>query len=76
MNDNQKKKYILFSPVGTHDPIGISKDKTKVSEGSMLHIIRHYKPEIVYLYITEELNKNDNICRFLPQNYKKKIILY
>ena len=47
MNDNQKKKYILFSPVGTHDPIGVSKDKTKISEGSMLHIIRHYKPEIV-----------------------------
>ncbi|MEI0539569.1 type III-A CRISPR-associated CARF protein Csm6 [Brachyspira pulli] len=63
MNNNQKKKYILFSPVGTHDPIGVSilKDGTKkVSEGSMLHIIRHYKPEIVYLYITKELNKNDN----------------
>ena len=60
MNDNQKKKYILFSPVGTHDPIGISKDKTKISEGSMLHIIRHYKPEIVYLYVAKEVNKTDN----------------
>ncbi len=58
-NDNQNKKYILFSPVGTHDPIGVSKDGVP-SEGSMLHIIRHYKPSIVYLYITKELNYNDN----------------
>ena len=75
MNNNSKeKKYILFSPVGTHDPIGVSeKDGIKeVSEGSMLHIIRHYKPEIVYLYITKELNKNDNrykiaIEKFYPE---------
>lgn len=59
MNDNQKKKYILFSPVGNNDPLGIV-IKGEYSEGSMLHIIRHYRPEIVYLYITKELNFGDN----------------
>lgn len=61
MKEEQRKKYVLFSPVGTHDPIGvITKKDDKPSEGSMLHIIRHYKPEIVYLYITKELNYPDN----------------
>lgn len=45
------KKYVLFSPVGTHDPVGVVDKDGKPSEGSMLHIIRHYKPEVVYLYI-------------------------
>lgn len=54
------KKYVLFSPVGTHDPVGVVDNDGKPSEGSMLHIIRHYKPEVVYLYITKELNYNDN----------------
>ena len=54
------KKYVLFSPVGTHDPVGVVDKDGKPSEGSMLHIIRHYKPEVVYLYITKELNYNDN----------------
>lgn len=54
------RKYVLFSPVGTHDPVGVVDKDGKPSEGSMLHIIRHYKPEVVYLYITKELNYNDN----------------
>lgn len=54
------KKYVLFSPVGTHYPVGVVDKDGKPSEGSMLHIIRHYKPEVVYLYITKELNYNDN----------------
>lgn len=55
----EKNKYVLFSPVGTHDPIGVPFNNVP-SEGSMLHIIRHYKPEIIYLYITKELNYDDN----------------
>ena len=55
----ENEKYVLFSPIGTHDPLGVPLNNVP-SEGSMLHIIRHYKPEIVYLYITKELNKNDN----------------
>ena len=37
-------KRILFSPVGGTDPI------RNCHDGSMLHICRHYKPDIVYLY--------------------------
>lgn len=66
MKEEQIKKYVLFSPVGTHDPVGVPDEDGKASEGSMLHIIRHYKPEIVYLYITKELDYKDN-------RYKKAI---
>ena len=67
----ENKKYVLFSPVGTHDPIGVPLNN-KPSEGSMLHIIRHYKPEAVYLYITKELNYHDDryknsIKKFYPE---------
>ncbi|MCM1416703.1 MAG: CRISPR-associated protein Csm6 [bacterium] len=50
-------KKILFSPVGGTDPIKYLRD------GSMLHICRHYKPDIVYLYISREMleyHKKDN----------------
>lgn len=40
---------ILFSPVGTTDPI------TNYSDGSMLHICRVYKPDVVYLYLSAEM---------------------
>ena len=64
------EKRVLFSPVGTHDPIGIIVDG-RPSEGSMLHIIRHYQPSIVYLYISKELNYGDDryknaIKKFFP----------
>lgn len=73
------KKYVLFSPVGTHDPVGVVDNDGKPSEGSMLHIIRHYKPEVVYLYITKELNYNDNryekaIKKFHPNCKVEKIL--
>lgn len=40
---------ILFSPVGGTDPIKYLRD------GSMLHICRFYKPDIVYLYLSHEM---------------------
>ena len=40
---------ILFSPVGGTDPIKYLRD------GSMLHICRHYQPDIVYLYLSYEM---------------------
>ena len=40
---------ILFSCVGTTDPIRGGYD------GSMLHIVRHYKPDIIYLYLSKEM---------------------
>lgn len=45
------KKY-LFSPIGNTDPIKYLYD------GSMLHICRHYKPDVVYLYLSKEMMEN------------------
>ena len=69
---SQRKKYVLFSPIGTHDPIGVIDKDGKPSEGSMLHIIRHYKPDAVCLYITKGLDYGDDrykkaIEKFYPQ---------
>lgn len=50
-------KRILFSPIGGTDPIKYLWD------GSMLHICRHYIPDIVYLYLSHEMlqiHKKDN----------------
>lgn len=50
-------KKILFSPIGMTDPIKYCRD------GSMLHICRHYKPDIVYMYLsheTMEYHRKDN----------------
>ena len=45
-------KKILFSPVGGTDPIKYLRD------GSMLHICRVYKPDLVYLYLSSEMLEN------------------
>ena len=42
-------KQILFSCVGTTDPVRGEHD------GPMLHILRHYRPESVYLFLTSEI---------------------
>lgn len=50
-------KKILFSPVGGTDPIKY------FSDGSMLHICRHYRPDVVYLYLSHEMmeyHRQDN----------------
>jgi CRISPR type III-A/MTUBE-associated protein Csm6 len=65
-------KYVLFSPIGNHDPFG--KTSNKITEGPLLHIVRHYKPEIVVLFLTKEMfdkegkdNRYTNsIKHFLP----------
>lgn len=43
---------ILFSPIGGTDPIRYFHD------GSMLHICRYYKPDLVYLYMSHEMLEN------------------
>lgn len=40
---------VLFSAVGTTDPVRGEHD------GPMLHIVRHYRPTTVYLFITAEI---------------------
>jgi CRISPR type III-A/MTUBE-associated protein Csm6 len=46
-------KRVLFSPVGTTDPIRGNYD------GPFLHIIRNYKPEVIYIFLTKEMNAID-----------------
>lgn len=42
-------KTILFSPVGSTDPISGQHD------GALLHITRTYRPELIYLYMSKEM---------------------
>lgn len=45
----QMGKTYLFSPIGNTDPIKYFYD------GSMLHICRYYQPDVVYLYLSNEM---------------------
>jgi len=57
--------YILFSPVGTSDPISEHHD------GAILHICRKYKPKKVYLYLSGEMlslhEKDNRFCDSLER---------
>ena len=44
-------KKILFSPVGGTDPIS---SRESIRDGSMIHIIRVYKPDKVILYLSKD----------------------
>ena len=48
-----EKKCILISAVGKTDPIRSNYD------GPMLHIVRHYQPEKVYLILTDDIAKKE-----------------
>jgi CRISPR type III-A/MTUBE-associated protein Csm6 len=53
-------KIVLFSPIGNTDPIRDCYD------GGMLHICRHYKPDVVYLYLSKEMTEhNDRDNRYV-----------
>ena len=47
-------KRILFSPVGSTDPISSQRD------GALLHIIREYRPDKVILFLSKEINRYEN----------------
>ncbi|MBQ6583040.1 MAG: hypothetical protein IJH77_04345 [Mogibacterium sp.] len=49
---------ILFSPIGITDPIAGQRD------GAMLHIIRNYRPDKVYLYLSAE------ICEYEDRDHR------
>ena len=56
-------KTILFTPVGGTDPIS----STNCYDGSMLHICRVYKPDIVIMYMSKEMldyQEKDNRYRY------------
>ena len=52
--------YVLFTPVGGHDPIA------RFHDGAVLHICRVYRPEKVYLYLSHEMlersRQDDRYC--------------
>lgn len=52
-------KKVLFTFVGSNDPIGITS-----YDGPILHICRHHKPEKIYLVLTkemEEIHEKENV---------------
>lgn len=64
-------KKILFSPVGGTDPIS----QNNFRDGSMLHICRVYKPDIVYLYMSGEMLVNqeqDDRYRYCLHQMEKR----
>ena len=44
---------VLFSAIGTTDPVRGMRD------GGMIHIMRHYRPEKVYVFLTHEMVEKD-----------------
>ena len=55
---------ILFSPIGSTDPIRGCHD------GPLMHIVRHYQPQIVYLFLSAEMGAHDR----LDDRYAKSIL--
>ena len=47
-------KTILFSPVGGTDPISYD----NCCDGSLLHICRFEKPDVIYMYMSQEILEN------------------
>ncbi len=66
---------VLFSPIGTTDPIRDSFD------GPMLHIARYYKPDSIWLFLSAEMLRKDerdnryekSILKILPNCVIKKL---
>lgn len=101
-NNENQKKYVLFTPVGGNDPVGdeyykddmrkeindkLKDNKDKADElieyieskrskepifmeGAILHIVRHCKPEYVFLFFTE---KNEKKIKNQYSQLKEKI---
>jgi CRISPR type III-A/MTUBE-associated protein Csm6 len=67
------KKYVLFSPIGNHDPFGYEEidgtNEYKITEGPMLHIIRQYKPEAILLFLTKAMKEKEDF----DQRYSNSI---
>ena len=59
---------ILFSPIGNSDPWRNDAD------GAMLHIVRHYKPEAVYLFFTDSIWEGNERVRGQKEYHWKQFI--
>lgn len=62
---------VLFSSVGKTDPMSGFNDN-KVFDGSYLHILRNYDIDVIYLYLSKEINDFDK----LDNRYERVIELY
>ncbi len=60
-------KYVLFSPIGATDPVRDDYD------GPMLHIVRHYKPERIYLFYTKEMKRKSELVRKALESFDVKL---
>lgn len=64
-------KSVLFSAVGTHDPIA------NYHDGPILHICRMYRPEKIYLYYSKDMYQNkltdDRYDHAIKDLYIKKL---
>ena len=65
-------KTYFFSPIGGNDPVSSSTE----SDGSMLHICRHYKPDEVYLYLSKgmiERHRKDDRYQYCIKKLGEKL---
>ncbi len=60
-----KKDLILFSPIGSTDPI------RKMHDGPCIHIIRNYHPNRVFLFLTKEMGEREKANQFYTKPIKK-----
>ena len=58
---------VLFTCVGTSDPVRGYRD------GGMLHIMRHYRPEKIYIFLTEEMGQYEQEGEKCDHRYSKTI---
>lgn len=60
-----EKDLILFSPIGSTDPI------RKMHDGPCIHIIRNYHPYKVFLFLTKEMGDKEKAFQFYTKPIKK-----
>lgn len=68
-------RLMFFSPIGGTDPIASANEY----DGSMLHICRYYKPNKVYLFLSNEMlarQKSDDRYRLCIEKIGQEIKSY
>lgn len=63
--DKSTQKYLLFSPVSGNDPSANHRD------GSLIHICRFYKPEVVFLYLSKEMCEKEDLDNRYEDHIKR-----